>query len=468
MIINTTWPRRTALIVLFAGIPGCITADPEAAINQTAGLADGRTDTSLSLEDAWAKPFTDRTGVWDGSSTLELQTALELTLRNDPELRRQLALVAEQQGSLAQSSLPPNPVVGFGLGIALDGMSPAPAMVQLMQQLTWIWTMSDRIDIEDRRLQATILDAANTVVDRASNVRSGFANLLHAEELVELREAYIQTTGTSLELTEALARAGELPMIDVDRARIDHRAAEAGLSDARRTARTRKLELLRLMGWPEHTTDFDVGGGFAQMMTADPPSEIEVIERAVIVRLDVAAAEQRVLAAEANARLQGWRRVPEVGLNLSWQKNFGGRTAFLPGASVSIPILDDGYAAIARAGAQVEAARLEAAIIREDAIKEARVALNQWHRARQQVDLFEDGLVASAREVVMRSEQSFKAGVTGATELLLTQRRMIQLEVELLDEKLLASLAWVDLENAVGGSFQLPVERPRTEAKEAS
>ena len=109
MTINTTWARRTALILLLAGMPGCITADPEAAIERTAGLADGRTDSSLSMEDAWAKPFTDRAGIWDGRSTLELQTALELTLRNDPELRRQLALVAEQQGSLAQSSLPPNP-----------------------------------------------------------------------------------------------------------------------------------------------------------------------------------------------------------------------------------------------------------------------------------------------------------------------------------------------------------------------
>ena len=468
MTTKTTWARRTALLALLAGTPGCITANPEAAVERTAGLADGRTDTDLSLGEAWDRPFTDRTGLWDGGSKLDLQTALELTLRNDPELRRQLALVAEQQGALAQSSLPPNPMVGFGLGVALDGMSPAPAFVELMQQLTWIWTMSDRIDIEDKRLQATILDAANTVVDRASDLRSSFANLVHAEALAELREAYLQTTGTSLELTEALARAGELPAVEVDRARIDQRAAEARRSDARRAARTRKLELLRVMGWPEHSTDFEIEGDFTQLMIADPPTEIEVIERAVIVRLDVAAAEQRVLAAEANARLQGWRRVPEVEFGLMWRKGFSGRTALVPGAAVSIPILDDGYAAIARAAAQVEAARLEAAIVREDAIKEARVALNQWHRARQQVDLFEDGLVASAREVVNRSEQSFKAGVTGATELLMTQRRMIQLEVELLEEKLLASLAWVDLENAVGGSFELPIERPETKTGEAS
>ncbi len=468
MYIETNWVKRAALFALAAGLTGCITANPEAALERTAVLTDGRIDSTLSSKDAWATPFTDQSGLWDGHSTLTLDTALAISLRNDPELRRQLSLVAEQQGALAQSSLPPNPVVGFGLGVAIDGLSPAPAMVALMQQLTWIWTMRDRIDIEDQRLQAIILEAASTTVEHSSEVRTTYARLQHAEALAALREAYIKTTGTSLELTEALAKAGELPRLEVDRARIDHRAAEAGLANAMRTVRTRKLELLRHMGWPEHETGFEIEPGFGPDEASEAPSETEVIQRAVITRLDVAAAEQRVLAAEANARLQGWKRVPEVGFGIEWRKSSGGRKAIVPGATISLPILDDGYAAIARAAAQVETARLDAAIVRDDAIKQARVALNRWHQAQQQVGLFEDGLVASAREVVVRSEHSFKAGVINATELLLTQRRMIELELELLGEKLLASLAWVDLENAVGGSFELPLERPRTEMGEES
>ena len=462
MNTRRTWVSPFTTLILIAGLPGCITTDPDAAIDQTIRLANDRTAASMPLEEAWAKPFTDRSGIWNGHDPLDLNTALEVALRNDPELRRQLALVAERQADLAQSSRPANPALGFGLGIAIDGMSGAPAMVQIMQQLTWIWTMNDRIDVADRRLEAMILDAARTTVERSSELRSSFANLLHAEELVELRRSYLETTGTSLDLATALAHAGELADLEVDRARIDHRDAEARLEAARRGRRGRKIELLRAMGWPEHTTDFEVAGAF-RMHANQPPDEVEVIERAAIVRLDVAAAEHRVLAEEANARLQGWKRLPEVGVTAALQKTNMDRKSIVPGATVTVPVFDDGDAAIARADARVEAARLEAAIIREDAITEARAALNEWNRARQQAVLFEEGLVASARDVVARSELSFKAGITNVNELLLTQRRMIALEIELLGERLLASLAWVDLEKAVGGSFEIPLQRPSIE-----
>ena len=463
MNIRNQWVTRITALTLLAGAPGCISTNPDPAIERTGRLAEGRIGSSMTPEDAWSVPFTDRSGIWDGRAPIDQETALRVALRNDPELRRQLALVAELQADLSQSSLPPNPAVGFGFGIATDGLSGAPSMIQLMQQLTWIWTMEDRIDIADRRLKATILDAAHTAVDRTTDVRNSFARLLHAQELVALHTRYVETTDTSLELTRALARAGELPSLEVDRASIDHRAAEATLASVRMEARTRRLELLRAIGWPEHSVEFRAVGGLDTPGETDEPSETDVIERAVLVRLDVAAADQRILAEEANARLQGWRRVPDVGATVGFRDNTGGRQSVQPGAVVTVPVLDDGSAAVAKAAARIEQARLAAAIIRENVIEEARTALNRWQQARQQVALFEDGLVTSARDVVQRSELAFKAGISDATELLLTQRRMIELEVELLSEKLSASLAWVELEHAVGGSFDLPLERPSME-----
>jgi len=465
MHIRSKVTLRLAALTLPAIVTGCISTDPGPAIEQAGLLAEGRTSTAMTPGEAWSAPFTDRSGIWNGSDPIDQETALRVALRNDPELRRQLALVAERQADLAQSSLPPNPAIGFGVGIATDGMSGAPSMIQLMQQLTWIWTIKDRMDVSDRRLKAMVLDAAGTTVRRTAAVRSSFSRLLHAQELVALHERYATTTATSLDLTGALAEVGELPSLEVDRASIEHRAAEAALASARLEARTRRIELLRAIGWPEHRTEFSAIGTFAGADRATGPSETEVIERAVLVRLDVAAAEQRVLAEEADARLQGWRRLPEVTGMVDFRENASGRTATLPGASVSVPVLDDGSAAIAKASARVEQARLAAAITRENAIEQARRALNRWKQARQQVILFEDGLVSSARDVVTRSELSFKAGVSDATELLLTQRRMIELEVELLAERLTASLAWVELEDAVGGSFDLPLERPDTEGR---
>ena len=94
--------------------------------------------------------------------------------------------------------------------------------------------------------------------------------------------------------------------------------------------------------------------------------------------------------------------------------------------------------------------------------------LNQWLQAREQVEAYDVGLVSAARKVVNRSESAFKAGAVDATELLLTQRRLITLERRLLAERLDSDLAWIKLENAVGGSFELPLETPHVQVEKNS
>lgn len=447
-------------MLLLLGLAGCISANPKEQLDRTASLATGRTGTALELQDAWSRPYTDREGPWDGMSPLDLDTALRVALRNDPGLRRQLALVAEHKADLSQASLPPNPLLNFGIGIPIDGMSGAPATVQVMQQITWLWTMSDRIDVENERMQAMILAAAGKTVDRSAQVRAGFMNVLWAQELVSLREQYTETTTKTVSLINALTEVGELPDVELQRFQLDHSTASARLVDAQRALRTRKISLLRFMGWPEHDLDWHAEGDLAAGVLHSPSPEEDVIARAELVRLDIAAAERQVASAEASARLAGLSRLPKVGIGSAWNRNFMDRTAIVSGASVTIPILDDGSAKIAKAAARLETARIDAAIVREDAIQEAREALNQWSRARTQVSLYEGGIVALARSVFERSSKAFEAGITSSTELLLTQQRLIEMEVELLRERHRASISWIELENAVGGSFDLPLERP--------
>ena len=230
---------------------GCISANPLPDRNQTARLADGRTGSDVPIQDAWALDFSQASEAWDGIAPLTMDTAITVTLQNDPDLRLELTRVAQARADLAQSSLPPNPVIGIAIGAPIDGGGGAPAMVELMQQLTWLWTMDDRIDLQDERLASAILSAAQRTVDRASEVRTAFARALAARDLIEIETAYIETTAGTYELVKALAEVGELPMVDVDRALIDHRSAEADRIDARRELRNRKFELLRLMGWPD-------------------------------------------------------------------------------------------------------------------------------------------------------------------------------------------------------------------------
>ena len=458
----------TSCMLATITLVGCISANPLPDRTQAARLVDGRTGSDTPAQNAWELDFLKPSDAWDGLAPLTMEIAITVTLQNDPDLRLELTRVAEARAALAQSSLPPNPVIGVALGAPIDGGGGTPAMVELMQQLTWLWTMEDRIELQDERLAATILSAAQRTVDRASEVRSAFARALAARDLIEIETAYIATTAGTYELVKALADAGELPMVDVDRALIDQRSAEADRIDAARELSNRKFELLRLMGWPDQSTRWTLSGELEDEQESRIPDEEETILRALTVRLDIEANRRRIEAAEADARLAGLSRIPEVGIGLGWRRNLSDRQAITPGATISIPILDDGYARVAGASARLEAAHLALAVAEENAVEEVRLSLNQWLQAREQVEAYDMGLVRAARTVVRRSESAFKAGAVNATELLLTQRRLITLERRLLEERLDSDLAWIKLENAVGGSFELPLETPQARVEKNS
>lgn len=460
--------ERTCALSLTVILTGCITADPASDYDQAAMLADGRTGTSISLEEAWSSSFEERSDAWDGVGPLSIEASITVALMNDPGLRRQLTLVARKRAELAQASLPPNPSIAFQVGSPLDGGGGAPAMVQLLEQLTWIWTMGDRIDRQDEQLQAMILDAARTTVVRAAQVREAYAEAAYDRDIIGLRADYVETTKTTLDLVGALVDAGEVPAVNRERAAIDHRIAEAALANSVRQLRQEKLELLRLMGWPGHDTDWELSSPLLQGPETEIPTEAEIVARALEVRLDVAAAQRLVQAAEAELRLAGWSRFPNVEYRLNWNRNMNMRTAIFNGGMISIPILDNGYARIADAFARLETASLDSAILHQDVILEARSALNAWYQAEEQLNLFDETLVRETREVVETSEEEFKAGSVDSTELLLSQQKMIQQQLTMLQHMRQSCIAWIGLETAVGGSFEIPLESPEVYVEKKS
>ncbi|MDG2303310.1 MAG: TolC family protein [Candidatus Binatia bacterium] len=455
---------RRATVVSAALLTGCISANPAPDLARTADLASNRTGLDANLAQIWSGPWEDRSGGWDGHEALGIDAAVRGALQNDPALRRHLALVAERRADLSQASLPPNPIVAMTFGTALDGMAGAPFAVQAIQQLTWLWTMSDRIDAADAVLDGAVFRAAHRVVTTSATVRVTFARAMCMERLTQLNESYVKTTKRTLGKISELHGDGGASQVDLDRARMDASRASADYVNALRMYRSLQLELLRLIGRPEISTDWKMAGNLAATLRYDPPTEEDIEARATTVRLDLAAAARFRDAADAEASLAGWMRFPQVSLATGFRQNFSRRHGWMTGGALSIPIFDAGSAAIARAGARIDQAELSIAELRQAAITQARLALNEWLRAREQTKLYGETLVAPAKRVVASLQDADDSGEAYVTALLLAQRRMIMLERARVQEMLAGATAWVKLETAVGGSLQLPLEAPAAPA----
>ena len=90
-------------------------------------------------------------------------------------------------------------------------------------------------------------------------------------------------------------------------------------------------------------------------------------------------------------------------------------------------------------------------------------ALEQWRRSDQQAHIYRDRVLAPAISAQERSQKAYSAGKSSLRVVLATQHNRFIAERSLLAHEAEATTDLINLERTVGGSFELPLERPRVE-----
>ena len=88
----------------------------------------------------------------------------------------------------------------------------------------WLWTMGTRSTARTARTAMLWRPPDRWCEPRRS---ASYAEAAYDRDIIALRRAYVETTGTTLELVTALVQAGEVPKVNRTRA-IDHHAAGHG------------------------------------------------------------------------------------------------------------------------------------------------------------------------------------------------------------------------------------------------
>ena len=454
--------RHTPTLLISMMLAGCSSLDPTDNISQTARLASTRVDSPVA--EAWSRPIEERSTAWDGVTDLRADAALLVAIQNNPPLRISLSKIVERRADYVQAGLLPNPTVGLGIGIAVDGLSGAPAMVQGLQALTWLWTRPDRIAAAEADLQEAIMAAASDTASLAAEIGTAHARVVAAQHLMEFDVANVGIARSNLNLVQDLHGVGEASRLDINRATIDMQSSRSSVVFATRELEQRQLALLEIMGWPDHDT---LWRAVDQAVPAPTGGERSLLGLAATQRLDLAVAEQRIRHQLASLSLAGTRKLPTVEFTLGWQQNFNGRDAVVPGAMISIPILDNGGPAIAKAAAQLEQARLAWIDTANLVAYEVRVNTSRWKQAAQQLRITREGVVPAADAALVQSQAAYRGGVTTLVVLLDAQEALIEAERSLVQQQLLETESLIELRRAVGGTFEilpaeaLAIEHPR-------
>lgn len=338
--------------------------------------------------------------------TVTLAEALARADENSPLLRASEAAVAAAEARARQAGVSPNPELELEVENAL-GTGPYGGFggTELTVGIGQRFERGGKRDAR-RSLASAELDLANANLLRARadvmrDVRTAFAELMAAEERLELAREAVARSEELARTARLLVESGRDPplrQLRAESALAETRAAEQRFeSEAQQAARA----LASLIGLPEE--DIDATGPVAEAAMAARPAD------GVPLAVRVAEAERRIAEARievarsagvsdvtARAGVRGYAESDDV--------------ALVAGISFPLAISDRNRGGIEAARAELLAAEARVAQARLDANREFRDAQSLLTAAEARLSALEGAGLEQAREAVRVARLGYSAG----------------------------------------------------------
>ncbi len=414
-----------------------------------------------------------------GGVSLSLKQAVELALAPDGNTRlrlaRQLVRQADARARQSRAALLPNlegtvaqqnqtrnlaafgirieaPIPGFRVPELVGPFSTFDARAAVRQPVldlaAWRRYQAGR---ETARAAAAEEEAAREAVAREVAVR--YVALLRAEAHVEAARANVRLAEQLLDLARNQRAAGTGTGIEVTRAEVQLAHERQQLLAAEMETRRSRLELLRAIGLPLDTDVTPAGSLEVAPQGQEDPAVL--LQTALEARADYRAQQLR----EESARLAAGAAAMERWPSLTAFADYGSLGTSLHnalptrvyGLALRLPVFDGGLREARRQEGRslYEQERVRTADLRRQIELEIRLAADALTSAREQVQVAEEGLAQTRREME-QAERRYRAGVTSSVEVADAQTRLARARDNLVAALFLYHRARLDLAYAAG------------------
>jgi multidrug efflux system outer membrane protein len=410
----------------------------------------------------------------------QLQELVRTALAQNYDLREAVARVAEARANLGitRSDLYPQFNASGSLELtrlSRDGNLPLPASFVPSQNRNWgqagLNILSYEFDIWGRVRRATEASRANllgaeenrkaVVTTLVSEVASDYFNLLQLDYELEIANSTLATRRESLQLTGQRQGGGVATLLDRRQAEQLVASAAATVPQLQQQVAQTENDISLLLGKPPS----DIGRGvkfLEQKMPPETPAGLpsQLLER----RPDIRAAEQALIAANANIGVAKAAYFPQISLSgfLGGQSTqlsslFSGPHSawnFVP--QVTQPIFAGGRmksgVKLAEAERDEALAHYQKSIVTAfSEVSDALIARQRTHEARVE----QEKLVAATTDRKRLAYLRYRGGVDTQLNALDADRDLFQAELTLAQLRLQEILSVVQLYKALGGGWQV-------------
>lgn len=392
---------------------------------------------------------------------LTADEAVQVALLNSPELQTVLENLGIAQADLVQAGLLANPVISAS--IRFPGRPQIPWGVSVEQDFIGLLFLPLRKSVAQASFEQARAQVIDAVLRRAAETRAAYYRLQGAQQLAEMRRTVVDAAEANLDASRRLREAGNTRELDfandqglLAQARVDLATAEAEAAEARE-------DLAVLMGaWGDHLATWRVGARLP-----DPPADVvpaEGLEAAAVrQRQDLAAARNGLVAA---ARQLGFANYAALlsgsTLGVDAVRDPDVKTTIGPSIRATLPIFDQGQAAVARVQAQFRQARAGYLALAIQVRGQIRKAHYRMTAAQQRAMYYRDFVIPLRHRILEETQLQYNGMFVGVFVLLQAKQEEINAGAHYVEALRDYWVARAELEQALGGRLPVPADMPAT------
>ena len=385
------------------------------------------------------------------SPILQLEAVLELALKRNPTMSAAKGGVRQSQGERIAASAFLNPSIdaSAGRGSIRDpstGVSIVERTVTVEQPLELPAKRKARREAAEAGLSGALAGVDEARLNVRADAKVAFYRLLLAQRDVDLSVQNLSTVREIFQTIKARVDAGQARPFEAVKANVELQKATKDLSRAQNALVAARAGLNAVTAGALGT-DFSVDGDFAPLRHDLNPEQLitTALESHPILRRTAKQIER----AEHSVRLERESRIPYVSVTGTYHREAGDE-AYIAGLRMTLPLWYRRQGEIEASLGAKDRAEAERLGVQNELIKAVTELAQEARTDREQIEVFEKGLLKEAEEALRIARISFRQGAAGLLELIDSQRVYRQMQLEYAEARAALSISLARLERWTG------------------
>jgi cobalt-zinc-cadmium efflux system outer membrane protein len=379
------------------------------------------------------------------SQSLTLAMALDLVSKNNPDIAAAAAEARAHDGALRQAGVIPNPEIAAM--VEDRDKASRTTTVQLNQLVELGGKRAGRSLAAGRNREAALADLAIRRAETRASAVVAFYELLAAQERHRYALASVELAKSTSGATAKRVIAGKVSPVEETKARVAESGARIDLMQAVAELAGARRRLAAL--WGAGDAQLDGALGRIDVLPALPP--MNALEQDLPQAPGLLRAQLEVERRGAMAQLERARRNPDLTLSVGTKRDEQlGRNQAIFGLSLPLPLFDRNQGNLQEALVRTDQARDAQATTRIRLAGELAQAHAQLDAARQQAEMVRQDILPGAQSAYDAAAKGFEFGKFSFLDVLDAQRTLLQARSQHLRVLTEAHRAAADIERILG------------------